>query len=97
MLQGFLFILLTCGLLLNYIGIQTLNILYSHLKKITPLLSDMRIQLPPSHAGAVSTHENWPVSASIEAFVRCTFLCMSLSRRREPPNQFVDHTGLQTE
>lgn len=90
MLPVFLFILI-------YSGIQTINIFCSHLKKITPLLSDMRIQLPPTHAGAVGTHENWPVSASIEAFVRCTFLRMSLSRRREPLNQFVDHIGLQLE
>ena len=82
-------------LILDCVGIPTINIFCSHLKKITPLLSDMRIQLPPSHAGVVSTHENWPASASIESSVRCTFLCMSRSRRRGPPNQFVDHIGLQ--
>lgn len=86
-------VLFSC--ILHYVGIPTINIFCSHLKKITPLLSDMRIQLPPSHAGVVSTHENWPASASIESSVRCTFLCMSRSRTRGPPNQFVDHIGLQ--
>lgn len=53
----------------------------------------MRTQPPLSHAGAASTRENWPVSVSIEAFARYTFLRMSQSRTPGPRNQFVDHTG----
>lgn len=52
----------------------------------------MRIQLLPNRGGATNTRGNWPASALIEAFSRCTFLCMSQSRTPGLQNRFADHT-----